>query len=343
MGQNFFTMNNNSNPLLIVGLGSIGRRHFSIFKKYFKKIDLCDVNIDRCLNIKKDNLKIVRNIGGNFYEMIKNNKYSVVCITTPPHLHLKIAQLAVKNKIHMFIEKPLGMNVLGWKLLAKKCKKNKLVNFVAYCHRFIPYTKTLLNILQKKTIGKIYFANMRWGSYLPDWHPYEDYRSFYMAKKEQGGGALMDESHGLDLLRYLFGEPLSVYADVKNVSDLELSSDDTALLNLEFKKVNCQANFDLFSRYPRVSLEIIGSKGNLIWDRISPEIRIYTSKTKKWKIKKFTTNDTLKMYDNQARFFINLIKKTKIKNFLDIEDAIKTQRIIDKSFESSIKNKKIIF
>jgi len=177
---------------------------------------------------------------------------------------------------------------------------------------------------------------------LPDWHPYEDYRSFYMSKKSQGGGALMDESHGIDLLRYLFGEIKSVYADVKNISELELSSDDAALLTLEFKNgINCHANFDLISRYPRVNIEIIGSKGNIIWDRIDPEIKIYSSIEKKWRVQKFKKEDTLSMYNNQAKFFVHLLSSRKIKNFLDIDDAMKTQNIIDKSFLSSKKMKKI--
>ena len=328
--------------ILIVGVGSIGKRHFSLFKKYFEKIDLCDVNLGRCKSIMKDNKKIINKIGSNFSKMISKNNYKVVCITTPPHMHLKIAELAIKSNANIFIEKPLGMNNKGWKKISLECKKKKLINFIAYCHRFIPYTKILKDILKSNKIGKVHFVNLRWGSYLPDWHPYEDYRSFYMSKKSQGGGALMDESHGIDLLRYLFGEIKSVYADVKNISELELSSDDAALLTLEFKNgINCHANFDLISRYPRVNIEIIGSKGNIIWDRIDPEIKIYSSIEKKWRVQKFKKEDTLSMYNNQAKFFVHLLSSRKIKNFLDIDDAMKTQNIIDKSFLSSKKMKKI--
>ena len=59
-----------------------------------------------------------------------------------------------------------------------------------------------------------------------------------MAKKNQGGGALLDESHGIDLVRYLFGEVDSVFAKVGNFSDLEISSDDNAYLTLIFKEKN---------------------------------------------------------------------------------------------------------
>ena len=83
-------------------------------------------------------------------------------------------------------------------------------------------------------------------------------------KKEQGGGALMDESHGLDLMRYLFGEVDSVYAVVSNYSNLELTSDDCAFLTLKFKdKILSQINFDLVARYPRINLEIVGKMERL--------------------------------------------------------------------------------
>ena len=56
--------------------------------------------------------------------------------------------------------------------------------------------------------------------YLPDWHPYEDYRSFYMAEKNKEGGSILDQSHIMDLIHYLFGGFKSVYALNGNLSSL---------------------------------------------------------------------------------------------------------------------------
>ncbi len=324
--------------LLAVGLGSIGRRHTSLFSKYFKEIHIADINPSR-LEQAKNTFKVDKAYL-DYKKAIKKEKYDLVLITTPPHLHLEIAREAVKKRINLFIEKPLGMSCSGWNLIYERCKKFKIVNYVAYCHRHINYTKKLKYILKNKKIGSVLSANMRWGSYLPDWHPWEDYRSFYMAKKRQGGGALLDESHGIDLIRYLIGDVDRVFAKVEKNSKLQISSDDHAFLTLKVKKnILIHINFDLISRYPRINLEINGSNGSIIWDRVAHKIHIYTSKAKKWKRIDYNKKDFLSMYTNQTKYVMKLLKKKTIIHDQDIKDSLKTQKVIDKSFESSKKNK----
>ena len=99
-----------------------------------------------------------------------------------------------------------------------------------------------------------------------------------------------------------------------------------------------QINFDLHSRYPRVSLEILGTKGNLYIDRIQNELSIYNISNKKWKKLKFTPKDLVKMYKDQANYFLNCVVNKK-KADVDILDGLKTQKIIDTAFQSSKKRK----
>lgn len=326
--------------LLVVGVGSIGKRHIDNFKNFTKDIEIADVSkskVDEC----RKRFNFVKRYYLDYRLAIKKNKYNVVLICTPPHKHLEIANLAAKNKIHTFIEKPLGMNVRGWDKVVKLNKKNKLINYVAFCHRHINYIKLAKKFLEQKKIGKIISGNIRWGSYLPDWHPWEKYYNFYMAKKKQGGGALMDESHGIDLLRYLVGEVKDVFAIVDTISGLKITSDDNAVLTLRMKNnALFQINFDLHSRFPRVSLEILGTKGNMFIDRTKNQLSIFEIKNKKWKIFKFSKSDSLRMYRDQAKYFLNCVIK-KRKPEIDITDGLKTQKIIDLAFLSS-KKKKIL-
>jgi len=325
--------------LLVVGTGSIGKRHLGNFQKYFDKCDIADSRDDR---INECNKKFkINNSFLSYDEAFRNNDYDVVLITLPPHLHLDVAKKAVKKDINLFIEKPLGMNNQGWLEIAKECSKKQLVNYVAYCHRHINYTKKFKEILDTKKFGKILNVSMKWGSYLPDWHPWEDYRSFYMAKKDQGGGALLDESHGLDLVRYFFGEVKEVFAIVDKTSELEISSDDHALLTLRMKdNTLVQINFDLVARVPSCKMEVTAENGTLIWDRVNHKIQAYEIEKQKWEEDVYSKEDFLNMYINQTDYFIKCLKQ-KSKPMNDIYDAMKTQEIIDKSFLSS-KEKKLI-
>ena len=322
--------------LLVVGIGSIGKRQISNFSKYFE-IDVADVRKDRILETKK--LYKINKSFTDYKIALNTEKYDAVAITVPPHLHLPVAKLAVAKNSGLFIEKPLGLSVKGWADIYKKCKKKKLINYVAYCHRFVPYLLRLKKLLNQKIIGEIYCAHLKWSSYLPDWHKYEDYRNFYMSKKSQGGGSLLDDSHGIDLVRYLLGEVKSVNALVTNISELEMTSDDSffAILKMKNNKI-VQMSFDLFSRTPRIFIEITGKKGTIIWDRVNHQIKIFNRQKKKWKIEQFNINNLMSMYPSQAKYFYNCLIKRK-KTINNINEAIKTQQIIDASFKSNKKEK----
>ena len=227
------------------------------------------------------------------------------------------------------------MHADGWEKLHQECEKNNLISYIGYCHKFIPYTTKLKQLMEKKIIGDVVHATMRWGSYLPDWHSWEDYKDFYMSKKDQGGGALMDESHGIDLVRFIIGEIDKVGAMVDNTSDLKMTSDDIALLILKMKnKSLVQINFDLSSRTPRINFEIVGKEGIIIWDRVDNNLKIYTTNTKKWELIKFSKEDMLQMYPIQAQHFYDCIYN-KQKPLTNIKDAILTQKIIDAAFKSN--------
>ena len=321
------------NNILIVGLGSIGRRHTDNFSKYFNEIDIVDINPDRLEQAKNE--YNINNSFSSYTDALEDTFYEVVAITTPPHLHLPIAKLAAEKGSHLFIEKPLGMNINGWKEVGKVCNDKKIVSYVAYCHRHINFTKRLKEIINNDLIGRPIHANLRWGSYLPDWHPYEDYRTFYMAKKEQGGGALMDESHGIDLVRYIFGDVKEVFGIVDTISDLEIYSDDAAFLTLRMdSNALIHINFDLASRTPRLNFEITGTEGSVIWDRALNKIDIFNAESKKWSTEQFTQNDTMAMYPNQSKYFLECIKNA-VRPMNDIGDALNTQKVIDAAFESN--------
>ncbi len=321
------------NTLLIIGCGSIGRRHAKVFSELgIENIYAVDINPERLEQIQKecDIKKIFKNI-----DEALNEKIDCAIIATPPHIHTEISIKCAKSKIHLFIEKPLSVTKNGLMELNQICLDNNLTCYVSYCYRYIPSVVQLKKYIDSNKIGKVLSYRLWISSYLPDWHPWEDYRNFYMAFKEQGGGAIYDESHGIDLIRWLFGEIKTVQSNIGNVSDLEISSDDIALLLSDHENgIKGSCHFDLLGRTPQIGIEIIGEDGTIIWDRINPTIKIYSVSTKKWSEEFFEADDMVSSYTHQAQAFINNIKNgTELKN--DLNSGIKTLEVILASIASS--------
>ena len=95
-----------------------------------------------------------------------------------------------------------------------------------FCLRFFKPLQKARELIDAGRVGRIVTARSFTGVYLPDWHPYEDYRSFYMAKKAQGGGVLLDECHAFDWMQWLCGPIAGVFSVVGTFSDLEVETDD---------------------------------------------------------------------------------------------------------------------
>ena len=76
---------------------------------------------------------------------------------------------------------------------------------------------------------KIILVNAKCGQYLPSWRPNSDYKNCYSAKKEEGGGVLLDLSHEIDYVQWLSGKIDEIKSYQVNISDLEINSDDLTM------------------------------------------------------------------------------------------------------------------
>jgi predicted dehydrogenase len=326
--------------LLIIGCGSIGRRHLGNFRKArVGFIAGADPQQDRLRQAKAENGLEAE--FADYRDALAKHKFDAVVIASPTALHTDMALDAARAGCHLFIEKPVAHNLEQLDRLRAVCEDKRLRVFVAYCHRFLPSVKKMKEILGAGRIGQVYAATMSWGSYLPSWHPWEDYRKFYMAKKSLGGGALLDESHGIDLLRHVLGEIKWVSGDVNTISKLEIDTDDWAgFLFATAGGVHGKAHFDLIRRDPQVKLELLGEAGSLTWDRIDHSLVVYEAAKNSYETFRYTMADTLSMYPAETEHFIACVRENK-PSMIDLDDGIKTLEVVCAIFESSRAGKAI--
>ena len=257
--------------ILILGFGSIGKKHYLALK------DKHEIAILSKSAAKTKELKIYR----KFDELDLNifDAFIIANITTSHFDTLKMLNSKVKGKI-ILVEKPLFE-----KNRVFKSSRNHI--FVAYLLRFHPLITYLKTLLKNE---KIYFAKLVCNSYLPHWRDC-DYRKNYSAKKELGGGVLLDLSHELDLAFYLFGKLKLEFAQNLKISELKIDSDDFAFLALKNKNAKIHIQLDYFSKFIQRQIHIHTLKRSFKADLVGNELEIYDTKNKLKKIS--FKNDTI--------------------------------------------------
>ncbi len=320
--------------ILIVGLGSIGRRHARVFKAAgIENIAGADLRQDR-LDQAREEIGLT-DLSTDYAELLGKQKFDAALITLPTAYHPPAIMAAAEAGCHLFIEKPVAADQTGLDEVEALISKKGLLAYTAYCYRFSRPAERMKEIVDSGRLGRILCARLKISTYLPDWHPWEDYRDFYMAKLDQGGGARLDESHGIDLLRWMFGEVSSVFALVDKVSDLEIDADDLTVMTLRFANGTIgEAHFDLLGRTARIDAEFIGSEGTLLWDRISGKIEIYDAATKEWELEDFGTDSFVQSYDRQAAHFIDCVRNGTTPR-TTLADGRKTLAVLIAALESS--------
>ena len=178
--------------VLFVGLGSIGQRHLRNLRRLKgDSVEIIAYRVQRKVPVLNDSLQVEKGTDlAKKYGILEfddlnealNEKPDIAFITNPTSQHVETAFKAAQAGCHLFIEKPLGSSMEGVEELVKLVKSKKLVVTVAYQLRFHPGLKQVHRWLQEKRIGKLISASLRQGEYLPNSHPYEDYRVGYAAR-----------------------------------------------------------------------------------------------------------------------------------------------------------------
>ena len=284
---------------VIVGLGSIGKRH----QKNLKALGYETIPCHRDDNLKK---------------ILDQHRSDGVFICNPTSLHLPVAMIAAEAGFPIFLEKPVSHNLKDIDKLIRLIKQKKLIVEVGYQFRYEPK----LNQLKKNldNIGKIETVEIISSSYLPDWRPETDYRQNYAAKKELGGGVLLDLSHEIDYAVWLFGKAKKVTAKLEQSKELKLETETIADLTLEHdSNVISQIHLDYVTKGYIRNCQIIGENGKLNWD-------FAKIKDSDW--------DINEMYLDEIKHFIKAIKGD-IEPMPTIEEGKHVVEICEAAKESS--------
>jgi len=294
--------------LLICGLGSIGRRHlrnllalgerdivlFRSGRSTLADEDLPDLPVERDLEIA-----------------LERWRPDAVIVSNPTSLHMEVAIPAAKAGCSLLIEKPVSHSLEGVNVLVQALKEHRARLLVGFQFRFHPGLRMIKSILQSGEIGRPISARAHWGEYLPDWHPWENYRQSYAARADLGGGVLLTLCHPLDYLVWMMGEPAWVQASLGTCAELGLEVEDTAEILLGFPDGGLgSVHLDYIQRPPRHCLEIVGTGGTLRWIYEDGTLRVWRAEDGRWQQfpapEGFERND---MFLEEMRHFLRVLRR----------------------------------
>jgi len=249
---------------LIAGLGSIGRRHFrNLIALGEKDIVLLRT---RKATLPDDELAGYP-VEVDIHEALKKYKPDAVIVANHTALHLDVAIPAAEVGCAILLEKPISDSLDRLDTLQKTAQKSGSKILVGFQFRYHPTLNKTRELIQANAIGKVLTVHAHWGEYLPQWHPWEDYRQSYAARDDLGGGVIRTLTHPLDYLRYLIGEVESLWSFNGHISPLELDVEDVAEIGLKFTNGAIGGvHLNYVQRPPRHTLEIVGTQGTLRWD-----------------------------------------------------------------------------
>ncbi|MBQ7134881.1 Gfo/Idh/MocA family oxidoreductase [Campylobacter sp.] len=294
---------------LIISMGSIGTRHAEVLTSMGIEVSAITSQNIRSLECFND------------LKSVNLDKFDYFIIASPTHLHyehLSYIDTNVSGKI-ILCEKPLFDKFRDFN------PNNKI--FIGYNLRFHPLILELKNMLNPSEILTI---EARCGQYLPSWRQ-RKYTSSYSAKKELGGGVLLDLSHEIDYISFLSDSSLELIKSYQaKVSNLNITSDDICMILAKCNKTLINISLNYLSKTPYRQILIETNNNSYHLDLITNTLKIVDQDGKITQIQNsnLQRNDTFKAMHIDALNMQNHI--------CTFSQAMDTMRLIDQIQKENI-------
>ena len=313
--------------ILIVGLGSMGKRRARLIKGIDNTIKVAGVDFS------KERREEAETLGITAYESISAavlaEKFDAAFVSTAPKSHSVIISELLDNSLSVFTE--INLISEGYEENIKKAEDKNVTLFLSSTMLYRGETQFIKNEVDafQKPVSYIYHI----GQYLPDWHPWENYKNFFVGDKRTGG---CREIFGIELPWILdaFGDVTQVHAVNSKLSELEIDYPDSYLVTLIHKNgTKGQLAVDIVSPKAVRSLEVFGEGLHLFWEGNPKELYKFDFESKlKNQIFTYTS------FEQDPRYSDNIVENAyvdEIQNFFGVLSGKEMPRYtFEKDFET---------
>ena len=318
----------------VIGCGSIGHKH-----------------INNLRNLGVTQICALRTHKGHFktlspyleikevtkWDKLLAEKPDVAIVSNPSSLHLETVNRLIPHVKSVFIEKPLSDTLEGVGSLLNGIKQHRTISFVGYNLQFHRVVLAVQEVLNSEKMGRPLLFQCQVGQWLPDWHPYEDYRKLYAARKDLGGGASLSLIHEIHLAQELLGSVEKVQAVFPEYNALQVDVDVVADLMLcHTSGAVSQLHLDYVQRPLQRCGVISCEKGWIRYDLVSNQVMTQSSNETKPKIAwNGSAYDPNQQYMDEMATFIRYTKEGRVRHPYDARQAAKSLAIVETAFVSA--------
>lgn len=256
--------------IILIGPGSIGQRHLrNILHLGYKQISI--VSRSGILPGEFSFLPVYSSLRN----ALSTSSFDAAIVCTPTSFHVpSIKALLEAGVTNIYIEKPVSHSFAGITDLLNLSTSYPGNIVVGYDLHFDPGLQKVKQLLDDDSVGKIVSVCAQVGQYLPDWRPHEDYRKGMSAKRETGGGVMLDLIHEFDYLLWLIGSAQSVACQYINSGALEIETEDVCEVLLRFANgASGTIHLDYLQQKLVRNCMITGYNGTIFWNLAESKVR----------------------------------------------------------------------
>jgi predicted dehydrogenase len=307
---------------VIAGLGSIGRRHLRNLLACGER----DILLLRSGRSTLPESELEEHTAVASLEEALDWGPEAVIVSNPTALHLKVAVPAAEAGCALLIEKPLSDSMEGVEDLRRAVERGGSRVLIGFQFRFHPTLRRARELIQAGTLGRAISIRAHWGEHLAAWHPWEDFRISYAARRDLGGGALLTLCHPVDYLRWIFGEVEEAEGNAARGLGLEVEAVVDASLRFRSGPV-ARVHLDYLQDPPEHGLEVEGEAGELLWDGRSGSLQVTRAGATRHEAPPagFERND---MFLEEMRHFVE-VAGGGAQSLCTLDDGIQVQQILE--------------
>lgn len=255
--------------IVVIGLGSMGKRRIRLISEH-KDIELfgIDSQESRCAEVKgKFGIECYNSID----EACKAQNIEAAIISTSPLSHASIIKECLDHNLHIFTEINLVQDGYDENIALAKAKGKVL--FLSSTFLYRKETQTIIKKVHAAKCSLNYIYHV--GQYLPDWHPWESYNSYFISNPKTNG---CREILAIDLpwIVTAFGPIKDVKVTKSKNTNLNISYNDSYLIIIEHETgINGCFAVDVVARKPYRHIDIYGESFQLSWGGTSDSLVEY--------------------------------------------------------------------